>query len=309
MHIHITELIDGARHARGLTVIIDVFRAFTTECYAFAGGAARSYPIGSLDDAFALKAAHPDWLLLGERGGAKVEGCDLGNSPYDVTQTDFRGKTLIHSTSAGTQGIVAAAEAGATEIITGSLVNARAVCAYVRSRVPDTVTIVAMGKAGTIPINEDRLCAYYMAFLLSETQEEYEEICRTSDCLRTPPTPEATLADLRHIETVPEAVPGTATSFNADMVPGTAAINTGNVPGTTIPGYVLPDRDTAFSLTGKIAWLKNHGGQQFFDPATIHIFPREDYPLCVACNHFPFVLKVGKEEGRLIIEKNNGASK
>ena len=56
MEIQILELIEGARAARGLTVIIDVFRAFTLECYLFAGGARAIYPTGSLEDAFAMKA-------------------------------------------------------------------------------------------------------------------------------------------------------------------------------------------------------------------------------------------------------------
>ena len=140
MRVQILELIEGAKKAEGLTVIIDVFRAFTTECYCFAGGAVKSYPIGSMEDAFALKREHPDWVLLGERGGAKVEGCDLGNSPWDAMNYDFRGKTMIHSTSAGTQGIVNAARASATQIITGSLVTAKAICDYIHAQhKPETV--------------------------------------------------------------------------------------------------------------------------------------------------------------------------
>ena len=33
MEIRILELIEGAKKAEGLTVIIDVFRAFSLECY------------------------------------------------------------------------------------------------------------------------------------------------------------------------------------------------------------------------------------------------------------------------------------
>ena len=124
VEIRVLELLEGAKKAQGLTVIIDVFRAFTTECYAFSEGARWSWPIARLEDAFALKQRYPDAVLLGERGGAKVDGCDLGNSPYDVTKTSFEGRAMIHSTSAGTQGIAAAAQAGAEEIVTGSLVNA-----------------------------------------------------------------------------------------------------------------------------------------------------------------------------------------
>ena len=217
MKIQILELIEGAKHAEGLTVVIDVLRAFTTECYCFAGGAKSCWPIGSMEEAFSLKEQHPDWVLLGERGGAKVEGCDLGNSPWDASRYDFRGKTMIHSTSAGTQGIVNAARANASEIITGSLVNARAVTEYIRAADPETVSLIAMGKAGISPVPEDRLAAEYMKALL-------------------------------------EGEP--------------------------------------FDIDVRIEYLRDHGGEQFFDPALAHIFPREDYPLCVAYDRFPFVLRV-----------------
>ena len=116
MDVRVLELVDGAREARGLTVVIDVFRAFTLECYLFAQGAEKIYPIGSVDEARALKAAHPDWLCFGERGGWQVEGFDFGNSPSQVAGVDLTGRTCIHTTSAGTQGIVNAT--GADEIVT-----------------------------------------------------------------------------------------------------------------------------------------------------------------------------------------------
>ena len=56
-------------------------------------------------------------------------------------------------------------------------------------------------------------------------------------------------------------------------------------------------------IDGKIAYLKDHGGEQFFDPKLAHIFPREDYPLCVAVDRFDFVLRVEKEEEALVIRK------
>ena len=51
MNIRILELIEGAKKAQGLTVIIDVFRAFSLECYLFEKGARKIYPIGKIEDA------------------------------------------------------------------------------------------------------------------------------------------------------------------------------------------------------------------------------------------------------------------
>ena len=77
MEIEIYQLIEGARRARGLAVIIDVFRAFTVECHAFARGARTILPVAGIDEAFALKRAHPGALLVGERGGPALRGIRL----------------------------------------------------------------------------------------------------------------------------------------------------------------------------------------------------------------------------------------
>lgn len=164
MRTRILELVEGAREARGLTVVIDVFRAFTLECYLFDQGVERVYPIGSVEEALGLKAAHPDWTCFGERGGWQVEGFDYGNSPSQVAGVDLAGRTCVHTTSAGTQGIVSATHA--SEVVTGSLTNARAVARYIRDRDPDEVSIVAMGTAGVESAAEDVLCARYIKALL-----------------------------------------------------------------------------------------------------------------------------------------------
>ncbi len=165
MNVEILELIEGAKKAKGTAVVIDVFRAFSLECYLFGRGAARIYPVGGMEEAFALKRAHPEYILIGERHGKMVEGCDFGNSPSQTQGADFKGKTVIHSTSAGTQGIVNAS--GADRIITGSLVNAGAVADYIRSLDPETVSLIAMGNSGVRTAKEDVLCAQYIRSLLT----------------------------------------------------------------------------------------------------------------------------------------------
>ncbi|MFW6029990.1 MAG: 2-phosphosulfolactate phosphatase, partial [Halanaerobiales bacterium] len=81
MKYKILHLIDGAKEARGLAVVIDVFRAFSTAVYLFANGAERIIPVATLETAHYLKSRNPGWILLGERRGKKIEGFDYGNSP------------------------------------------------------------------------------------------------------------------------------------------------------------------------------------------------------------------------------------
>lgn len=164
MNIQILELIDGAKAAKGLTVIIDVFRAMTVEAYVIRNGAADLIPMGSIEDAYAYRDAHPGTLLMGERGGAMCPGFDFGNSPSQVKDFDFTGKTVVHTTSAGTQGIANAKNA--TEMLTGSLVNAKAIAEYIKASGAEDVSLVCMGLAGVEPTREDTLCAEYIKALV-----------------------------------------------------------------------------------------------------------------------------------------------
>lgn len=163
-NINILHLIEGAKQAKGLTVIIDVFRAFSLECYLYDMGAKQIRPVGTIEEAFSLRQRIPNSVLAGERHGRKCDGFDYGNSPSTILEKDVAGKTIIHTTSAGTQGIVNAS--CASEIITGSLVNAKAVAGYIIARQPQTVSLVCMGNEGVKPAPEDELCAEYIKSLL-----------------------------------------------------------------------------------------------------------------------------------------------
>ena len=165
METEIYHLIEGARQANGLAVIIDVFRAFSMECYLYAFGAREVRPVGSVEETFAWKEKDGNCILAGERHGRRIEGCDLGNSPSSIVPELIRGKRVIHTTSAGTQGIANAVHAD--EIITGSFVNAGAIVNYIRKRNPEKVSLVCMGKGGMEPAEEDELCALYLRSLLA----------------------------------------------------------------------------------------------------------------------------------------------
>ena len=184
MNIQILHMVEGAKAARGLTVIIDVFRAFTVETYLMRNNAHRIYPVGDVQTAFDYKAAHPETTLLcGERNGITIEGFDFGNSPSQLEHEDLTGKSVVHTTSAGTQGIANAVHAD--EIITGSLVNAAAIAEYIRRKNPETVSLVCMGLNCLRPIEEDTLCAEYIQSLLEgkelpNLQERITDLRNTS---------------------------------------------------------------------------------------------------------------------------------
>ena len=173
MEIRILQLIEGAKKAEGVTVVIDVFRAFSLEAYMMAAGAKTVIPVGDADLAYRLKQENPEMILAGERGGKIMPGFDLGNSPTDlINGVDVQGKTVVHTTSAGTQGIANAVHA--ERILCGSLVNAKATVDYIQSLNPKIVSLVCMGLEAKEPTEEDTLCAEYIKSLLEGTSIDLE---------------------------------------------------------------------------------------------------------------------------------------
>lgn len=218
--IDMLHLIEGAKKAKGLTVIIDVFRAFSLECYLYDMGVKEIRPVGTIEEAFRRREDLTDAVLVGERHGKKCEGFDYGNSPSSIQVENVRDKIVIHTTSAGTQGIVNAN--GASEIITGSLVNAKAVAEYIMRQQPQTVSLVCMGNGGVRPAAEDELCAEYIKSILE--------------------------------------------------------------------GHELQDFEQ------RVAKLRYHGGEHFFDENRQDIYPQEDFWMCTEYNRFSFVIRVDKDE-------------
>ncbi len=176
MNIQILQLLEGAKEARGLTVIIDVFRAFSTACYAFHFGATKILPIGDINSAYQLKEKNPEYILVGERNEQKPQGFDFGNSPSQLLNANLIGKTIVHTTSSGTQGIANAINAD--EIITGSFVNAGAIVRYIQQKQPETVSLVCMGYACEYPTDEDTLCAEYIKNVLERKQNNFDEMVK-----------------------------------------------------------------------------------------------------------------------------------
>lgn len=174
MQIVVADFVAGARAARGLAVIIDVFRAFSLAAYAVARGARQIVPVAEIDDALQLKAQYPDAIALGERFAKPLPGFDGGNSPAQLEEVDVRGRTIIHTTHAGTQGVTRADQAD--EVITGALVNAAAIVAYIRERKPSIVTLVRMGQGATARSVEDDACAEVIARRLRGESVDLDEI-------------------------------------------------------------------------------------------------------------------------------------
>ncbi len=115
-------------------VVIDVLRATTTILYALDAGAAEVIPCLEIDDALAAAAGYPraQVVLGGERGGLRIEGFDLGNSPLEYDAPAVAGKTVVMTTTNGTRAMTRCH--AAEEVLLGAFVNAAALTSRLMSR-------------------------------------------------------------------------------------------------------------------------------------------------------------------------------
>ncbi|WP_182909444.1 2-phosphosulfolactate phosphatase [Microbispora sp. H13382] len=149
----IAELVEAPSAA----VVVDVMRAFTVAAWAFARGAERIVLAGSLDEALALKARHPDWVAL--KDGPPAAGFDIVNSPGLLRSVDLGGRTVVQKTTAGTVGALAVKDAPL--VLCAGFVVAEATARLLRTRGCGSVTFVITGEDGRA--DEDLACAQYIA--------------------------------------------------------------------------------------------------------------------------------------------------
>lgn len=143
-------LADGQLRGR-VAVVIDVLRATTTIAAALEHGARCVVPVASVGVAREMAGQREGSVLCGERGGVRPEGFTLGNSPLEYTRDAVEGRVCVLSTTNGTRAIHKAA--GADEVLIGSITNAAALCAYLRSLGSDVV-LVCSGTDGRVSLED-----------------------------------------------------------------------------------------------------------------------------------------------------------
>jgi 2-phosphosulfolactate phosphatase len=158
----------GQDVAGACAVVVDVLRATSTIAAALGHGAACVIPRADVDEAFEARAelerAGERPLLGGERGGFKVPGFDLGNSPLEYDADRVAGRAVVLCTSNGTAALQRCR--GAARVYAASFVNAGATVAAV-AKGAEPVVLCCSGKEGA-PSLEDVCCAGLLATSLLE---------------------------------------------------------------------------------------------------------------------------------------------
>ncbi len=166
MHWHCHELFHRMPQGAvtgGIAIVIDVLRASTTIITALAHGAAGVRPVLTIDESRAVAAGSgpgSEILLGGERGGLRIDGFDLGNSPLEYSRARVAGRRIVITTTNGTAALDACR--AASEVLIGAIVNRAAVAARARelavARGTSDIHLVCAGTDGEVT-EEDLLAA------------------------------------------------------------------------------------------------------------------------------------------------------
>ena len=140
-------------HMNSIVVIIDILRASSAICTAFANGASSILPVADADEAREYKSR--GYLVAAERDGFVLDFADFGNSPFNFTREKVEGKTIVYSTTNGTGIINQASSAHA--IAVGSFLNLGALTEWIIRQERDTLLFCA-GWKNRFNI-EDTVCA------------------------------------------------------------------------------------------------------------------------------------------------------
>lgn len=157
-------------------IAIDVLRATTTMATALAEGAEAVQVFSDLDQLLQVSESWPaeKRLRAGERGGGKVEGFDLGNSPLDCTAERVQGCRIFASTTNGTRCLERIR--AAKTVLAAALINRQTVVDYLLKHKPETVWLVGSGWEGSFSL-EDTVCAGAIAHhLLQQANVTLDEL-------------------------------------------------------------------------------------------------------------------------------------
>ncbi len=122
-------------------VVVDILRATSTIVTALANGVASIRPC--INPKETLQFKNMGYITAGETNGEKIEGFDIGNSPFECMNIDFKGKNIALTTTNGTKCFLAAQAAGAEKIFAGSFLNLKSMSDFLVADAKDVLVICA----------------------------------------------------------------------------------------------------------------------------------------------------------------------
>ena len=188
------ELIPEEKLARSSVVVVDILRATSSWITALYHGAESIKPFNSPEECLAMK--EKGWLVGAERGGEKLAGFDLGNSPFEYMENRIRGRNIALTTTNGTNALLRSV--GAKEILLGSFLNIGTVIEYMKTA--GNIVVVCSGWEGQ-PGMEDVIFAGALVHGLRDRQPVMTDTAKMAHrlYLRNPAKPISLVRKSSHV--------------------------------------------------------------------------------------------------------------
>jgi 2-phosphosulfolactate phosphatase len=135
-----------------IVVVVDVLRATSVICTMLHNGVKEIIPVKSIDEAKEYK--DKGYLVVAERDGKKLDFADFGNSPFYFTKEVVEGKTIVYSTTNGTNAITVGKDA--EQVVIGSFLNLSTLTDYLNHQAKDVI-ILCSGWKGKFCIEDTLL--------------------------------------------------------------------------------------------------------------------------------------------------------
>lgn len=162
-----------------IVVIVDIFRATSSICYGIENGAKAIIPVAEVEECEAYREQGLDYLLAAERNGEVVTGFDFGNSPFSYTKEKVSGKTVVLTTTNGTQALHLSRKA--KKIVIGSFLNLTALCNWLKTQ-NENILLVCAGWKSNFNL-EDTLFAGAVVDQLKELDFKLDDAAIASNDL------------------------------------------------------------------------------------------------------------------------------
>ena len=165
-------------------VIVDVLRMTTTSSLLFSKGLEDLFVVAEVEEARRL-AEQTGALLLGERGGEKLDGFDGGNSPLEYTRS-LRGRSAVLCTSNGSRAVQMTREV--EHVFLGAIVNAQAVARKVLEVAKKNIILICAGTGGQISLDDVLGAACIVREMLELSKLDLTDACKVAlSCLERHP--------------------------------------------------------------------------------------------------------------------------
>lgn len=170
--------VDEAAVEGRVTAVVDVIRATSCMVEALANGARAIFPTDSTEEALKLASSlgREDTLLCGERKGLRIDGFDLGNSPWEFSRAAVGDKQLVMTTTNGTRAFLAAE--ASEKVLAAAFLNLATVGDELAKG--EDAAIVCAGRQDRFSL-EDALCS---GFLLKHIQASVQSGLQLNDAGR-----------------------------------------------------------------------------------------------------------------------------